>query len=461
MRLNVINSVASSYLIIRSSSTAFTSLSLSNNRLSHACPSRSQQNCLHDLKFAFVCTSFTDKTSSAFFVRRLLLQFAFVSQWNHIDSWLKMEGFSVSYKPPSFRTKSAKSVEQWLNGKKADDNADGLWRVHDKLYDVINFIHRHPGGADWLKLTQGTDITELFESHHISGKADLLLHSFYVCEAKKPRNYRITFCDDGFYKTLKKKIADQLGNLNRDAVQRSKVSCVVTDTFFIQAPHFFTLSENFRRLPHRDDYLSNRCGQTEQRACFCVLGSLSWSPHAECSQLSSSTRQLAHVLFQLKRPQLSRMARFACDESSLLPKHSARLWDFSLWAFHQMAAKREKLRRHSNVGRVSSSSLALTAHSDDNEKVKFQKVLDSSLLFIIFRRSAGYLKVFCCSTMQLDHFLSFLLPCVMSVVGKADLIVVVKTWIIIISTSGLVFGFFFSISGTHHTKSYHEGDMLP
>jgi cytochrome b involved in lipid metabolism len=141
----------------------------------------------------------------------------------------KMENFSVSFKPPSFRSKPAKSTDEWLKSKKVDDNADGLWRVHDKLYDLINFVNRHPGGADWLNLTQGTDITELFESHHISGKADLLLHSFYICEAKKPRSYRVTFCDDGFYKTLKKKIADQLRSLNRDAIERSKVNIVVTD----------------------------------------------------------------------------------------------------------------------------------------------------------------------------------------------------------------------------------------
>jgi hypothetical protein len=61
-----------------------------------------------------------------------------------------------------------------------------------------------------LELTQGTDITELFETHHITQKAELLLPNFYIREAKTPRNYRTTFVDDGFYKTLKEKVADQL-----------------------------------------------------------------------------------------------------------------------------------------------------------------------------------------------------------------------------------------------------------
>lgn len=38
--------------------------------------------------------------------------------------------------------------------KRNDDNAEGLWRVHDGLYDLTNFIESHPGGKDWIKLTK-------------------------------------------------------------------------------------------------------------------------------------------------------------------------------------------------------------------------------------------------------------------------------------------------------------------
>lgn len=138
------------------------------------------------------------------------------------------EKSSIAVKQPSYRKDSSKSVRRWLETKRANDNAEGLWRVHDKLYDLINFIQRHPGGADWLELTQGTDITELFETHHVRGKAELLLSSFYIREAKMPRNYRITFCDDGFYKTLKKKVNDQLSVLNKTPEQTSNVSRVMS-----------------------------------------------------------------------------------------------------------------------------------------------------------------------------------------------------------------------------------------
>jgi cytochrome b involved in lipid metabolism len=28
-----------------------------------------------------------------------------------------------------------------------------LWRIHDKLYDFKSFINSHPGGSEWLGLT--------------------------------------------------------------------------------------------------------------------------------------------------------------------------------------------------------------------------------------------------------------------------------------------------------------------
>lgn len=127
--------------------------------------------------------------------------------------------YSVTRKFPSFRD-SLKTTRTWLGSKRRDDNAEGLWRIHDELFDLINFIPKHPGGADWLQMTQGTDITELFETHHINGKAKLLLSNFYVRDADKPRNSRLTFTDDGFYQSLKTKLADYLTVVNKSEKKR-------------------------------------------------------------------------------------------------------------------------------------------------------------------------------------------------------------------------------------------------
>lgn len=57
-------------------------------------------------------------------------------------------------KYPSLRDDPAKDTIQWLAGKAMDDGAEGLWRVHDKIYDFSSFMKRHPGGEEWLELTQ-------------------------------------------------------------------------------------------------------------------------------------------------------------------------------------------------------------------------------------------------------------------------------------------------------------------
>ena len=35
-----------------------------------------------------------------------------------------------------------------------------------QVYDVSDFVQRHPGGADQIMLGAGRDITQLFESYH-------------------------------------------------------------------------------------------------------------------------------------------------------------------------------------------------------------------------------------------------------------------------------------------------------
>ena len=42
----------------------------------------------------------------------------------------------------------------WLQCRIADDGAEGLWRIHDKLYDFSKFVENHPGGKEWLTMTK-------------------------------------------------------------------------------------------------------------------------------------------------------------------------------------------------------------------------------------------------------------------------------------------------------------------
>jgi cytochrome b involved in lipid metabolism len=82
------------------------------------------------------------------------------------------------------------------------------WRVHNKLYNLEDFIEKHPGGRDWIQFTKGTDITESFEASHIVGyqRVEKILEKYFIKDIESSRNSPYTFKDDGFYKTLKRRI---------------------------------------------------------------------------------------------------------------------------------------------------------------------------------------------------------------------------------------------------------------
>lgn len=47
-----------------------------------------------------------------------------------------------------------KSADDWIEARRKEDGADELWRVHDGLYDLEKWIHKHPGGTQWLEITK-------------------------------------------------------------------------------------------------------------------------------------------------------------------------------------------------------------------------------------------------------------------------------------------------------------------
>lgn len=67
-------------------------------------------------------------------------------------------------------------------------------------------------------------MTEAFESHHITPKASQVLPKFYVRDADQPRMYKFTFEETGFYKTLRRRVAEKLKTIDRESeVWKSKL----------------------------------------------------------------------------------------------------------------------------------------------------------------------------------------------------------------------------------------------
>ncbi|XP_026755581.1 cytochrome b5-related protein-like [Galleria mellonella] len=124
-------------------------------------------------------------------------------------------------KYPSLRDEGLKDPVQWLTGKAMDDGAEGLWRVHDKIYDLTTFIKQHPGGAEWLELSKGTDITEAYEVHHLNPSINNILEKYYVKPAVAPRNSPFTFKKGDFYDSLKKDVVEELKKIPKHVATRT------------------------------------------------------------------------------------------------------------------------------------------------------------------------------------------------------------------------------------------------
>lgn len=69
---------------------------------------------------------------------------------------------------------------------------------------------------------QGTDITEAFESHHISTLPETILKRYFVRPSNSPRNSPFTFKEGDFYRVLKSKIRDVLPTVPEKAAVQSK-----------------------------------------------------------------------------------------------------------------------------------------------------------------------------------------------------------------------------------------------
>ena len=75
---------------------------------------------------------------------------------------------------------------EWIAEKKARDQKltgcpPHLWLIRGELYDLREWAPSHPGGAEWLAWTQGTDCTVHFETHHMNiARARAVLRRFRV-----------------------------------------------------------------------------------------------------------------------------------------------------------------------------------------------------------------------------------------------------------------------------------------
>lgn len=259
---------------------------------------------------------------------------------------------TITKVPPSFATLNVKDGWRWLEMKRKDDAVeDGLWRIHNTLYDLTEFVHQHPGGEDWIQMTKGHDITEAVETHHVfQDRLQPFLRKYKVRDTDKPRNSRLTFDENGFYVTLRNRVAAKLPELNDRKLQFWSKVRIWLIWFVVRemaSMCFCAISVLHRRIVHHNSYSIHLRHATTKL----FVGSVCWSHlhmDGHCrTQFLPSARQLSHVLLQFDVHELSGLAHHTRFVASFVSEFVAGLWSVDHWTDNGVVAVEQKF--HSTI----------------------------------------------------------------------------------------------------------------
>ncbi|XP_058451332.1 cytochrome b5-related protein-like [Malaya genurostris] len=331
---------------------------------------------------------------------------------------------TITNKYPTFRDENLKTAYRWLEGRRHDDGAEGLWRIHDSLYDLTDFVERHPGGRDWIQLTKGTDITEMFETHHITTKAENLLPKFRVREATQPRNVRITFKNDGFYRTLKRRVRDKLPELDKSPIQTSNL---IIDSLLGAVFAFAFLAVKY------NSYLL---------AVACAL-CVNWtviSAHNYFHQKNNWRMRLFNLSFLSYREwRISHAMSHHHYANSLLDLEISYLEPFLCWLPNPEI--KGVLQRYGSwiYGPIVYAMICL------GELIR--RVVETI--------KTGKSSIFA------DDLIAFAIPTFMYFVDSSSLLNVLKLWTVVIFVASFAFGLIGLNAAHHQPEIYHSGDKIP
>lgn len=109
------------------------------------------------------------------------------------------------------------SVEVWKEDKCAVDQKHfkfdpNYWCYKNKVYDLSGFVKTHPGGAHWLEMTRGSDITDFVETHHLNiEKIQEILIKYHVKDSEIHKDFfRFEWSEKTLYSSLRKRVANYM-----------------------------------------------------------------------------------------------------------------------------------------------------------------------------------------------------------------------------------------------------------
>ncbi|XP_058815405.1 cytochrome b5-related protein-like [Topomyia yanbarensis] len=332
---------------------------------------------------------------------------------------------TIASKYPTFRSRSLKTVYSWLAGKRQDDGAEGLWRVHDTLYDLTEFIDRHPGGADWIKLTKGTDITEAFESQHIRNHAEILLPLYKVRVARDPRNVQLTFHEHGFYKTLKRRVREISKNLD---TRPARYSELIQDSLLIA---FFALV--FAAVTLGSYLVAALCGWVLAGTMICA--------HNFFHQKNNWRMRIFNLAFFSYREQrISHVLSHHFYPNSILDLEISFFEPFLCW-LPRSSTKKNRIQR---FGSWIYEPLVFA--------IMFLNEFIKRLVETLFTSTNAF---------YWDDLITLILPTFMYATSSNCLSSVLAMWIFIVLVGSFAFGFISLNAAHHHPDIVHSGDSIP
>ena len=106
------------------------------------------------------------------------------------------------------------------------------WYLYGNVYDLTNFLDKHPGGRTILELTKNEDdITASFESYHTLANLQnikKMLEKYKVSNKGKKQIY--TFKKDDFYNICRIRVKEYFGNTTYNSSITYKIKA---DIFWI------------------------------------------------------------------------------------------------------------------------------------------------------------------------------------------------------------------------------------
>ena len=124
----------------------------------------------------------------------------------------------------------------WARQRRPRPHAD-LWTVHNKRYDLREFMRSHPGGVDAIGLGRGRSCTELFEAYH--SLADMprvrrVLAAHYVEDAPRgapDHEDHFKWAATPFYDALRQRVRAHFASAPRGAHRASATQRAQLATF--------------------------------------------------------------------------------------------------------------------------------------------------------------------------------------------------------------------------------------